>query len=377
MLPIIRRNVYWAMSQTPKHLSSRKLCSTESPPIITNESSNDKAVITLNRPHVHNCINATLACGLYEALKKFEKKSLLIIKGAGQAFSSGGDLKWIFQSRNAEGFKMFTYHNACILKIATYPTPCIALMDGFTFGGGVGLSRFCKYRVATERTRLGMPETLIGFHPNSAASYFFTRMEGRLGWYLALTGETLEGSDVVRAGFATHYCRSDRLENLERDLLNSPSSEESEVENILSEYSENLPEFSLRDELEKIEECFSASSMEEVFTKLEQTGSKKTLELLKQLSPTALKVTFRQLEKSGNMSLKQCLNMEYSLTASFLLFHDFPEGIRTKFIDKGKKPRWAYSTLTEVPEDVVNKHFETRPGEENQRKLLEPMGDLL
>src|SRR3546814_20539287 len=79
-------------------------------------------------------------------------------------------------------------------------------------GGGVGTSHPAKYRVATENTRLAMPETGIGLFPDVGGGWYLSRLPGRIGQFLALTGARLDGAECLWAGLATHYLRSDRLE---------------------------------------------------------------------------------------------------------------------------------------------------------------------
>lgn len=64
-------------------------------------------------------------------------------------------------------------------------------------GGGVGLSINANFRIATEKTVFAMPETKIGYCPDVGASFFLSRVDGEVGTYLALTGETIKGRDVL------------------------------------------------------------------------------------------------------------------------------------------------------------------------------------
>lgn len=77
--------------------------------------------------------------------------------------------------------------------IGTYAKPYIAIINGITMGGGAGLSIHGKYRIATEKTLFAMPETTIGLFPDVGATYFLSRLKGKLGIYLGLTGHRLKG----------------------------------------------------------------------------------------------------------------------------------------------------------------------------------------
>jgi len=101
-----------------------------------------------------------------------------------------------------------------------------------SLGGGVGLSVHGKYRVATERTLFAMPETRIGLFPDVGASYVLPRLGGKLGLYLALTGYRLKGSDVFKAGIATHVCDSSKLPALEQDLISLKSTQPHDIEQV-------------------------------------------------------------------------------------------------------------------------------------------------
>jgi len=82
------------------------------------------------------------------------------------------------------------------------------------------------------------------------------------------------------------------------------------------------------------------------------------------MSPLSLKVTFRQLEFGSKLSLPQCLNMEYRMVVRFLENSDFKEGVRALLIDKDQKPKWKYTTLEAVPDNVVESYFAKLPDTE-------------
>ena len=102
---------------------------------------------------------------------------------------------------NPELEDFFTEEYSLNHLIHTYPKPYIAFMDGIVMGGGMGISQGASLRIVTERSKLAMPETLIGLFPDVGGGYFLSRCAGRLGEYLALTGardlSTIETAPVI------------------------------------------------------------------------------------------------------------------------------------------------------------------------------------
>ncbi|XP_023020012.1 3-hydroxyisobutyryl-CoA hydrolase, mitochondrial [Leptinotarsa decemlineata] len=345
---------------------------------VLKKETKDVGVITLNKPDTLNTLTWSMSAEIYQTLKEWEsEKKLVIMKGAGQkAFSAGADLKSVFQyleknSGPAQDLSM--YMNANVYLLSRYKIPYVALINGITMGGGVGLSINGKYQVASEKTVWAMPETKIGFYPNVGASYFLSRLPKRLGRYLGLTGKSLMGSDVVRAGLASHFADSRHFEDLEQKLMYC--SLPREVVDILNEFNKSdLPEFSLAPVLDKIDYCFSGESMEEIMKRLEKDGStwaEDTIKALAALSPTSLKVSLRELQQGEHITLRDALIMEYRMNNNILKKQDFHEGIRALLIDKDKNPKWTPSSFSEVSEDLVRSHFLKVPEEENQMKLLQ------
>ncbi|XP_017967946.1 3-hydroxyisobutyryl-CoA hydrolase, mitochondrial isoform X1 [Drosophila navojoa] len=337
--------------------------------VLATESSN-KGMIIINRPKALNAINLEMVRKIYKHLKKCEKsKSLMIIKGTGEkAFCAGGDVRALVDAGPTDESKSFFREEYTTnALIGNYKIPYIAIIDGITMGGGVGLSVHGKYRVATDRTLFAMPETAIGLFPDVGGSYFLPRLQGKLGIYLGLTGHRLRGGDVYYAGIATHYCESSKVPELETALLNCPDADD--VPEILEKF-HSKPEkpFSLTPVLEQINKHFSAGSVEEILESLRTDDSdwaKKQLEILSKVSPTSLKVTFRQLELGAQLSLAQCLIMEYRLAVRHLEPRaDFKEGVRALLIDKDQKPKWQPATLSEVTEEHLDWFFKKLPDTE-------------
>ncbi|XP_045765285.1 3-hydroxyisobutyryl-CoA hydrolase, mitochondrial-like [Maniola jurtina] len=339
----------------------RRTMSTQEPDVIF-ETLNNAGIITLNRPKVLNSLNTSMVTKLLPQLQEMESsKRLVIIKGAGdKAFCAGGDVKAAIDK--VEGRIFFhTEYNVNYL-IGKYKIPYIAFINGITMGGGLGLSVHGRYRVATEKTMIAMPETKIGLFPDVGGSYFLPRLQVNLGLYLGLTGDRLKGKDVVKAGIATHFVSSKRLYELEKLLSRCTS--EIEVDNLLNKFNEPPEEFSLAPNIKHINYCFAASTVEEIIERLEKVQndwSVKTLETLHQMCPGSLKITMRALQRGAQLDLPQCLRMEYRVACRAIENHDFPEGVRALLIDKDNKPQWNPKTLAEVDDDYVESYFKKLP----------------
>ncbi|XP_042207313.1 3-hydroxyisobutyryl-CoA hydrolase, mitochondrial-like isoform X4 [Homarus americanus] len=361
----------------PLMMASSRNLSSSAPEVLLEEVGN-KGIITLNRPKALNSLNINMIRLIYPKLQEWETtKSMVIIKGAGEkAFCAGGDVRSIVETVNdpnpvGEYFFREEYILNCL--IGTLHIPYVALIDGITMGGGVGLSVHGQFRVATERTLFAMPETGIGLFPDVGGSHFLPRLGGRLGMYLALTGHRLKGREVMKAGLATHVCDSARIGELEESLLKMESNYPEDVAAVLDTFSQeatfskNDP-FSLQSHLPKIQSCFSGASVEEIIANLEKEGSEwsqKQLAILGKMSPTSLKVTFEQIERGANLTLPECLSMEYRIVSHIYKGHDFAEGIRALLIDRDNNPKWQPASLSDLSREQVDEYFSPIPDKED------------
>ncbi|NWV64167.1 HIBCH protein, partial [Malurus elegans] len=353
-----------------QHLKMSK--QTDSTAEVLLEKKGGAGIITLNRPKALNALNLSMIQQIYPQIKTWEKDPetyLIIIKGSGgKAFCAGGDIRALTEAGTA-GDKMsqdffigeYRLNNA----VGTCKKPYVALIDGITMGGGVGVSVHGHFRVATEKTLFAMPETAIGLFPDVGGGYFLPRLSGKVGYYLALTGCRLKGRDVLKAGIATHFVESEKLPALEKDLIALKSPSKEKIADVLNSYHmkctlDQEKEFVLDEHMDKINSIFSANSMEEIVKKLKQDGSPfamRQLETLNKMSPTSLKLTLRQLREGASMSLQDVLKMEYRLSQACMKGHDFYEGVRAVLIDKDQSPKWKPAALEEVSDEFVDNCF--------------------
>ncbi|KAM3398042.1 hypothetical protein P3S68_001556 [Capsicum galapagoense] len=299
-------------------------------------------MLTLNRPNHLNYISGKVAWMLGQYFEKYEKDDnaeFVILKGAGRTFSAGGDLEFLYHGRNTRDSCLDAVYRVYWLcyHIHTYKKPHIALVHGMSVGGGASLMVPMKFSVVTEKAFCSTPETSLGFHPDCGFSYMLSRLPGRLGEFLGLTGVTLKGKEIVAAGLATHFVPSQKLFQLEKRLLSINNGDEDAIRSVINEFSTNvhIDERSILNKLSIINDCFSGESMEEIMDSFEAKADKKgndwivpVLKNLKKASPTGLKITLRSIREGRTQTLSECLRREFRITVNTLrsiLSDDFYE----------------------------------------------------
>lgn len=371
-LPVCRS--FFRAHVTLNHIAMRPASSAASEPEVVLARTGCAGVALLNRPRVLNALNISMIRHILPQLKKWEEDpatSMVIIKGAGEkAFCAGGDIRAVMESgKRGDSLAKDFFREEYILNhaIGTFKKPYVALIDGITMGGGVGLSVHGHFRVATERTVFAMPETAIGLFPDVGGGYFLPRLPGRLGLFLALTGFRLKGRDVQHAGIATHFTEAARLPSLEQELVSLSSPSLQDVARLLDRYHQECrldeaKKFVLAEHREKIDRLFLADSMEGIVANLERDGGEwatQQLQTLKRMSPTSMKLALRQLSEGGHLSLAEVLTMEYRITQGCMRGHDFYEGVRAVLIDKDQKPLWQPSRLEDVSGQDLDSYFKS------------------
>lgn len=327
--------------------------------------------IVLNRPKALNALTlpmVRLMAPQMEAWAKDEAVKAVVISGAGdRAFCAGGDVAEIYRRKMAGdtslGRDFFREEYIVNRNIFRFPKPWIALLDGITMGGGVGLSVHGRFRVVTEKFMFAMPETAIGLFPDVGGGHFLPRLPGQIGMYLALTGQRLKAADALYCGAATHFVASARVPELKQALEAMTGEGDAAVEAVLARFAieaGEAGEATLPAQRAAIDRHFGADSVEGIVASLAQDGSEwaqKTAAALGKLSPTSMKITFKQIRDGGSMSFEDIMTMEYRMSQGCMAGHDFYEGVRAVLIDKDHAPKWQPSTLAGVGEDVVARHF--------------------
>ena len=337
---------------------------------------NGVGIITLNRPDRLNALTYPMVQKINEHLGLWETKESInsvIIEGAGdRSFCAGGDVVKLRKEVLELGgpptdlSRLFFYDEYTLnYKISNYKKPFIALINGFTMGGGVGISMHGSHVVASEKTMFAMPETAIGLFPDVGGGFLLGQLESGIGAWLALVGAKLKAYDLVQLGLATSFVNSNEVQNLRERLISNSPKNNHEVSSIINTFSSkpDIKESLLNDNEKIIKEVFSHNTVEEIFQSCKQASPNKFIEMqfdeLKHKSPTSLKISLKQIRAAKDMSLKDELIMEYRMVQNCLEAGDFFEGVRAMLVDKDRKPNWKPSTIEEVDNDRVNNFFKT------------------
>ena len=328
--------------------------------------------IRLARPKAIHALTREMCVSMTEALLAWRDdlgvEAIMLDHAEGRGFCAGGDVVMLAKSGATDGAEarafFFTEYRLNHL-LFTYAKPTVAFMDGIVMGGGVGISQPCRYRVATENTRFAMPETAIGLFPDVGGGWYLSRLPGRTGQFLALTGARLDGAECFHLGLATHYIPSFALDDVKARILSDPQ----RIEAILEESGAPAPEPRIAANREKIDRLFASNDYQEILAALEADGSEwaqKELATLRTKSPQACKVSLRIVYDGGYVhDFAHEMRQEYAVASRVVQRHDFVEGVRALLIDKDNQPTWDPPTPESVSEHMIDTIFAPMPeGEE-------------
>lgn len=333
-------------------------------------------IISLNRPKAIHALTLGMSESMSHALAAWaddaEVKAIMIEHSEGRGFCSGGDINLLRRSaledHGIEGRRFFRAEYQLNHQLFIYDKPVVAFMDGVTMGGGVGISQPAPFRVATEHTRFAMPETGIGLFPDVGGGWYLSRLDGRLGQFLALTGARLDGAECLWAGLATHYLPSEALPEAKRRIAAGH-----EIGGVLGALSDKAPEPRIAAHAAQIRKHFAFDTLEQVLASLESDDSEwaaRELATLRTKSPQACKIALRQLATSLTLdNFAQNMAMEYRIGSHVLVLPDFAEGVRAVIVDKDHAPKWNPSTPEDVTEDMLDAIFAPLAPEDEWRPI--------
>jgi enoyl-CoA hydratase len=341
--------------------------------------------LTLNRPTALHALNLEMVQMMTQALQAWRDDPavtvILIDHSGARGFCAGGDIAMLAASGAIDGKDARAFFHAeyrLNYLIFDYPKPVVAVLDGITMGGGVGISIHAPFRIATERTTFAMPETGIGLFPDVGGGWFLPRLEGQIGIWLALTGTRLKAADAMRAKVATHFVPSEILGAVKAQITGAASTHDPRAAirsglSALEEDAGTCRELS-DDMVQQINSCFAFDTMEEIVSALTDKATPWSLaqiEILKAKSPQTLKVALRQM-RLGTEAKSFAENMvtEYRIGARVVVSHDFLEGVRAVITDKDHAPKWNPATLDGITDALLDAIFAPLPATEEWTPLL-------
>ena len=330
--------------------------------------------VTLNRPRALNALTAGMCETINEALLAWlhdDAVRLVLIDHAGErGFCAGGDIRKVAESGQGDGAdarRFFRSEYRMNELLFRYPKPVIAIIDGITMGGGVGISMPASIRIATERTLWAMPEGDIGLFPDVGGGWHLPRMPGQTGAWLALTGARLKAADGCALGIATHYLPSERVEEVKASLVAGTP-----VQEALAALTTDPGPSPMDEHREKLDQLFGFDTVEEIMAALDAGGgwARAQAAILARKCPTTLKVALRLIRQgAGRTEFADEMRLEYRLAVRMTRRHDFIDGVRAVLIDKDNDPHWRPRDLAGVTDALLDELFSPLPADEEWTPL--------
>jgi enoyl-CoA hydratase len=320
--------------------------------------------LILNRPKALNSLTHGMVDTVRAALQQWRRDDsvqTVLVSGSGErGLCAGGDVVTLRRAvmggepEIVDSFSAAEYTMNAV--IADFPKPYVAFMDGLVLGGGVGISAHGSHRIVTERTRLGMPETGIGFVPDVGSNWLLSRTPSRFGTHMVLTGAHVTGADSVALGLADYYVPSDALPELTRAL------EEADADEAIDAIAVAPPDAPVLEHHRWIDACYGEDTAEIIVEALQTdddpAAALAATEILAK-SPTSVKVALAALRRSqACRSVHEVLRQDYRVGYHLLRGPDMREGIRAQLVDKDRNPQWSPATLEDVPMEAVLAYFD-------------------
>lgn len=349
-------------------------------------------LITLNSPQTMNALSGAMIDDLQQTLDGWAESPhicLVILKGAGdRAFCAGGDIRELYGAleeggNSAEAADYFVREYRLNYSVHQFPKPVITIAHGAVMGGGLGLLTASRYRLVLPDIMMAMPEITIGLFPDVGASWFLNRLPGRLGLFMGLTGARLNASDVMRVGLADMVLRPDQadelIDRLQQERWTGDSAMDDNrlfrlVKQLEHPDYRALPESELARHEQTIARLSAGDHLPIIVEQLLAADGgtdwwQAAMKNLKGGCPVTAWLVWTQLKKGQQMSLKDVFRMELTMATRCTQRPDLREGIRARIIDRDQAPKWSFSSVAEVPEEVVESHFMPELDDSN-----DPMG---
>ncbi len=337
--------------------------------------------VTLNAPKKLNALTIEMVEILLSKLPQWDVDPdviAIIMRGQGaRAFCAGGDIRFLYHAmldgNQTRAINFFQQEYRLNLMCHQLKTPLLAWGQGYVIGGGMGLLQGSAYRLGTSSSRLAMPEVSIGLFPDVGASWFLGHLPERMGLFMGLTGSQLNGYDARRLGLLNgllgEYDYPRLLEALQQLPSQTLHAHHTAIRSAITELEQECLTITKTpaSEIDPIRNQITAALKQpDLFTiiasllSLEGQGSTwldTCLKVLRHASPTALHLTYRQLQEPPS-KLSAAFDREYCLAINATYLGEFQEGIRALLIDKDQQPNWRYNDIEQVPNTWIERFYQ-------------------
>ena len=325
-------------------------------------------VITLNRPEKINALTREMVADIGAALEAWRADpaiGIVVLRGAGErGFCAGGDIKGFYESirsnRHQDFLDFLSEEFEVDRKIATYPKPVVALMDGLCMGGGVGLAGHAAVRIVTPRSRIGMPETRIGYSPDVGGTHLLGRAPGRLGEHFGLTAAEMGAGDAILAGFADFCVAVDTLDDVVAtlpDLAGLSAADVGAALEVLHASPAPAATLAIAADRPWIDAAYAAETVDAILDRLDElphAGAARAAASIRANSPLATEAALQAIRAArADDHLEEAMRREHRVAAYLMAHPDLPEGIRAQVIDKDRNPAWSPETAAGVDTAAV------------------------
>ena len=326
-------------------------------------------IITLNRPEALNALTIAMVRDMSDALIKWQDddtvKLVIIRASAPRAFCAGGDVREavsLLADKPDDGTTAyFDAEYGFDKRLATFPKPVIALVDGIVMGGGFGVARLADYMVVSSTIKMAMPETAIGLFPDVGASYFLRRAPFAAALMMGMTGTMIGAGDACAWDLADYHCDAEMFDALLHEL--SQAQNDAQMRDILASYHQTPPPGDLAQKLPLIEKIFTKDSVPQIIACAMQAQDDSDVAgwygALTQKCPTSITAFWHMMRHlEVPQSAAAAIERDYYLACKMTARPDFVEGVRAVLIDKDNTPHWSPHLIADITDDMIADLFD-------------------